>query len=148
MGARRAFVLVMDGVGAGAAVDADAFGDAGADTLGHVCRAAGGLSAAAPGAPRPGRRRPARGGRRARRAAGALVGRLAERSAGKDTTTGHWELMGLRTDQALPVYPDGFPPEIMEPFARRTGRAWLGNAPASGTEVIERSARSTCARAR
>jgi phosphopentomutase len=134
---RRAAVLVMDGVGAGAAVDADAFGDAGADTLGHVARAAGGLrvprlerlglgcvaplqGVAAPEAPE------------------AVVGRLAERSAGKDTTTGHWELMGLRTDRPFPVYPEGFPPEVMEPFAAAAGRGWLCNRPASGTEVIER----------
>ncbi len=134
---RRAVILVMDGVGVGAAVDADAFGDAGADTLGHVCRSAGGLAlpqleglGLGGVAPLPGLAE--------LDAPSALVGRLAERSAGKDTTTGHWELMGLRTTTALPVYPDGFPPQIMAPFAERTGRGWLCNAPASGTEVIDR----------
>jgi phosphopentomutase len=134
---RRAVVLVLDGVGVGAAVDAHAFGDAGSDTLGNVARAVGelrlprlarlglGLLAPIPGvAPVE---RPA-----------AIAGRLAERSAGKDTTTGHWELMGLVTERPPPTYPRGFPPEVMVPFAQRTGRGWLCNAPASGTEVIER----------
>jgi phosphopentomutase len=134
---RRAVVLVMDGVGVGAAVDAEAFGDAGSDTLGHVCGAAGGL--ALPTLERLGLGGVAPlAGVAELDAPAALVGRLAERSAGKDTTTGHWELMGLRTETPPPVYPSGFPPEVMDPFAERTGRGWLCNAPASGTEVIER----------
>jgi phosphopentomutase len=134
---RRAVVLVMDGVGAGAAVDADRFGDAGSDTLGNVSRAVGGLRLPTLEGLGLGAVEPLEGVREVG-APTALVGRLAERSAGKDTTTGHWELMGLRTEVPPPVYPDGFPPEVMEPFAAAAGRGWLCNAPASGTEVIER----------
>lgn len=134
----RVLVLVIDGLGAGAAVDADRFGDAGADTLGHVAAAAAGglqvptLERLGLGciAPLAGVGAPAR--------PEAVVGRLAQRSAAKDSATGHWELMGLVSDRPPPVYPHGFPPEVMEPFTAATGRGWLCNAPASGTEVIER----------
>lgn len=129
-------MLVLDGVGAGAAVDADRFGDAGADTLGHVAAAVGGLRVPALERLGLGAIAPLAGVGVPDRPA-ALVGRLAERSAAKDTTTGHWELMGCRTDFAPPTYPDGFPPEVMDAFAAATGRGWLCNAPASGTEVIE-----------
>src|SRR4051812_36485900 len=67
----------------------------------------------------------------------AVAGRLVERSKGKDTTTGHWELMGIVTPQALPTYPHGFPFEVIDPIMHRTGRGVLGNKPASGTEIIE-----------
>ena len=131
-------MIVLDGLGAGAAVDADRFGDAGADTLGHVAAAApGGLSVPALErlglgcvAPLAGVAAPAR--------PDAVIGRLAERSAAKDSAVGHWELMGHVTHRPPPVYPEGFPPQVMERFAAATGRGWLCNAPASGTEVIER----------
>ena len=129
-------MLVLDGVGAGAAVDADRFGDAGADTLGHVAAAVGGLRVPALERLGLGAVAPLAGVAVPDRPA-ALVGRLAERSAAKDTTTGHWELMGRRTDVAPPTYPDGFPPEVMDAFAAATGRGWLCNAPASGTDVLE-----------
>src|SRR5215218_10370560 len=67
----------------------------------------------------------------------AVAGRLIERSKGKDTIAGHWELMGIVTPEPLPTYPHGFPFEIIEEFAHRTGRGVLGNKPASGTEIIE-----------
>ena len=67
---------------------------------------------------------------------GTAHGRLTERSAGKDTTTGHWEMAGIVLDTPFPLYPDGFPPEIIEPFEARVGREVLGNVPASGTEII------------
>jgi phosphopentomutase len=67
----------------------------------------------------------------------AVAGRLVERSKGKDTTTGHWELMGIVTPQAMPTYPHGFPFEVIDPFMHQTGRGVLGNKPASGTEIIE-----------
>src|SRR5262245_44060065 len=67
----------------------------------------------------------------------AVAGRLFERSRGKDTTTGHWELMGIVTPQAMPTYPHGFPDEVIDPFMNRTGRGVLGNVPASGTEIIQ-----------
>jgi phosphopentomutase len=132
----RAVVLVLDGVGAGAAVDADRFGDAGADTLGHVAAAVGGLRVPTLERLGLGAIAPLEGVAAPERPA-ALVGRLAERSAAKDTTTGHWELMGCRTEVAPPTYPGGFPPEVMDALAAAIGRGWLCNAPASGTEVIE-----------
>ena len=67
----------------------------------------------------------------------AIAGRLVERSKGKDTTTGHWELMGVVTPQAMPTYPLGFPDDVIDPFMNRTGRGVLGNKPASGTEIIQ-----------
>ena len=67
----------------------------------------------------------------------AVAGRLLERSKGKDTTTGHWELMGVVTAQAFPMYPHGFPHDVIDPFMHRTGRGVLGNKPASGTEIIQ-----------
>jgi len=67
----------------------------------------------------------------------AVAGRLTERSKGKDTTTGHWELMGVLTPTAFPTYPHGFPDEVIDPFMNRTGRGVLGNKPASGTEIIQ-----------
>ena len=63
--------------------------------------------------------------------------RLTEVSAGKDTTTGHWELTGVQLDQPFPLYPHGFPAELMAEFEARIGRGWLGNYPASGTEIIK-----------
>jgi phosphopentomutase len=129
-------VLVLDGVGVGAAVDADRFGDAGADTLGHVAAVVGGLRVPALERLGLGAIAPLAGVGVPDRPS-ALVGRLAERSAAKDTTSGHWELMGCRTDVAPPTYPDGFPAEVMDAVAAATGRGWLCNAPASGTQVLD-----------
>ena len=132
----RACVIVLDAVGAGALPDADEFGDEGSDTLGNVARAVGGLDL-------PTSRRSAsatsRRSRAARRRPGApaVAGRLIERSKGKDTTLGHWELMGIVTPQALPTYPHGFPHDVIDPFMHRTARGVLGNKPASGTEIIQ-----------
>jgi phosphopentomutase len=67
----------------------------------------------------------------------AVAGRLVERSKGKDTTIGHWELMGIVTPQPLPTYPHGFPHDVIDPFMHRTARGVLGNRPASGTEIIQ-----------
>jgi phosphopentomutase len=133
----RAVVLVLDGVGVGAAADAGRFGDAGADTLGHVAAAAGGLRLPALERLGLGNVAPIAGVAPAARP-DAVAGRLAERSAAKDSATGHWELMGLVTERPPPTYPDGFPPAVMDAFAAATGRGWLGNAPASGTEILER----------
>ena len=133
----RVVVLVMDGVGAGAAVDADRYGDEGSDTLGNTARAVGGLRLPILERLGLGCVLPLAGVADVARPE-AVVGRLAERSAGKDTTTGHWELMGLRTDRPFPTYPDGFPDEVMDAFSAATGRGWLCNRPASGTEVIDR----------
>jgi phosphopentomutase len=133
--ARRAFVLVIDACGAGELPDAAEYGDAGANTLGHVAEASGGLElpalealglgsimplAGAPPAPDP-----------------VLHGRLHPLGPGKDTITGHWELMGAVTPVPLRTYPDGFPEEVLDRLREATGRGVLCNRPYSGTEVIE-----------
>ena len=132
----RACVIVLDAVGAGELPDAAEFGDVGSDTLGNVARAVGGLDlpnleALGLGNVEPLEGCPPQPG------APAVAGRLVERSRGKDTTTGHWELMGIVTPQAMPTYPHGFPFEVIDPFMHRTGRGVLGNKAASGTEIIE-----------
>jgi phosphopentomutase len=132
----RACVIVLDAVGAGALPDADAFGDEGSDTLGNVARAVGGLDlpnleALGLGNVEPLEGCPPQPG------APAIAGRLVERSKGKDTTTGHWELMGVVTPHPMPTYPHGFPHDVIDPFMHRTGRGVLGNKPASGTEIIQ-----------
>ncbi|MGB9885901.1 MAG: phosphopentomutase [Moorellales bacterium] len=131
----RAAVIVLDSVGVGALPDADRYGDAEANTLGHVAEAVGGLNLPHLGRLGLGNIVPIRGVR-PEPCPRAHYGKMAERSAGKDTTTGHWELMGLVTEQPFPVYPQGFPPEIIEPFEKAIGRRVLGNRPASGTEII------------
>jgi phosphopentomutase len=132
----RAIIVVLDSVGAGALPDADQYGDAGSDTLGNVSRAVGGLTMPNLGAMGLGNVDSILGVPPVKRPA-ASWGRCAELSAGKDTTTGHWEMMGLRLDTPFPTYPDGFPPEVMEAFERKTGLGWLGNRTASGTEIIQ-----------
>jgi len=132
----RACVIVLDAVGAGALPDADEYGDEGSDTLGNVARAVGGLDlpnleALGLGNVEPLEGCPPQPG------APAVAGRLVERSKGKDTTTGHWELMGVVTPQAMPTYGHGFPHDVIDPFMHRTGRGVLGNKAASGTEIIE-----------
>jgi phosphopentomutase len=132
----RACVIVLDAVGAGSLPDAERFGDEGSDTLGNVARVVGGLDlpnleALGLGNVEPLEGCPPQPG------APAVAGRLLERSGGKDTSVGHWELMGIVTPQALPTYPHGFPFEVIDPFMHRTGRAVLGNRPASGTEIIQ-----------
>jgi phosphopentomutase len=132
----RVCVLVCDSWGVGDAPDAGAYGDSGSDTLANTARAVGGLHL-------PNFEGLGLGyltaieGVAARAEPGAGYGRATERSAGKDTTTGHWEMMGIRLDRPFPLYPDGFPPEIIEPFEATIGRRVLGNRPASGTEIIE-----------
>src|ERR687883_1419612 len=132
----RACVIVLDAVGAGALPDADAYGDEGSDTLGNVARAVGGLDLPNLEALGLGNVEELEGCR-PQPGAPAVAGRLLARSKGKDTTTGHWELMGVVTPQALPTYPHGFPHDVIDPFMHRTGRGVLGNKPASGTEIIQ-----------
>jgi phosphopentomutase len=132
----RACVIVLDAVGAGALPDASDYGDEGSDTLGNVAKAVGGLDlpnleALGLGNVEPLEGCPPQPG------APAVAGRLAERSKGKDTTTGHWEMMGIVTPQPMPTYPHGFPHDVIDPFMHRTGRGVLGNKPASGTEIIQ-----------
>jgi phosphopentomutase len=132
----RACVIVLDAVGAGALPDAADFGDEGSDTLGNVARAVGGLDLPSMEALGLGNVEPLQGCP-PQPGAQAVAGRLVERSKGKDTTTGHWELMGVVTPTAMPTYPHGFPHDIIDPFMHRTGRGVLGNRPASGTEIIQ-----------
>ncbi|RJQ28256.1 phosphopentomutase [Candidatus Parcubacteria bacterium] len=133
---RQAVTIVLDGVGAGELPDAGRYGDRGASSLSNTARAVGGLRLPALQALGLGGVAPIRGVEPAARPA-ASFGRMAALSPGKDSTTGHWELMGCALREPFPVYPDGFPPEIIAAFERRVGRAVLGNRAASGTEIIE-----------
>jgi phosphopentomutase len=130
-------VIVLDAVGAGALPDASEYGDEGSDTLGNVARAVGGLDLPNLEALGLGNVEPL-AGCPAQPGAPAVAGRLLERSKGKDTTTGHWELMGVVTPQPMPTYPHGFPHDVIDPFMHRTGRGVLGNEAASGTEIIQK----------
>lgn len=132
----RCVVLVLDGLGVGALPDAGRYGDEGSATLQNTARAVGGIGlptlqrlglgnvVAVEGVPPAARPL-------------ACFGRIAERSAGKDSTTGHWELAGLVLDRPFPTYPRGFPPEVLEAFERAIGTRTLGNRPASGTQILE-----------
>lgn len=133
---KRVILIILDGLGVGALPDAREYGDEGSDTLGHIAEAVGGLTLPHLERLGLGRLGPYPGlGRQAHRAGG--FGRMAERSKGKDTTTGHWEMMGGIVEKPFPVYPEGFPPEVIGPFKKAIGRDILGNRPASGTEIIQ-----------
>ena len=118
---RRAAIIVLDGVGIGPAPDAEAYGDAGSNTLGNVARVAGGLSLPELEAFGLGRCASIRGIDPVR-SPKAAHGICEPASPGKDSTTGHWEICGLVLETPFPTYPRGFPPEIIDEFARRTGR--------------------------
>jgi len=128
-------VIVCDSLGVGEAPDAGDYGDQGADTVGHTAAALGGLTLPTLAAWGFGRLTGIAGVPPLEPGA-AVVARMAERSAGKDTTTGHWEMMGVVLERPFPTYPDGFPPEVIDAFAAAIGRQVLGNRPASGTEII------------
>lgn len=131
----RAILIVLDGLGVGGAPDADRYGDTGSDTLGNMAAVTGGLDV--PNLARLGLGNVhAIAGVAPAAAPLAAWGRLQEVSAGKDSTTGHWELMGLVTAEPFPTYPDGFPPAVLDEFTRRTGWGVLGNKAASGTAII------------
>lgn len=135
-GGRRAAIVVLDGVGVGEAPDAAAYGDAGSNTLANVARAVGGLDLPHLAALGLGNVQPMMGLAPTAQA-GAAWGTMTPRSAGKDSTTGHWEIAGVHLARPFPTYPGGFPAEVVREFARRTGRRVLGNAVASGTGVLE-----------
>ncbi|AHY47523.1 deoB: phosphopentomutase [Rubrobacter radiotolerans] len=136
MPGRRAIVLVLDGLGAGDAPDAAAFGDEGANTLANTARAVGGLKA--PNLERLGLGNTTQiEGVPPTDEPGGLWGLMVEKSAAKATLAGHWEMMGLILEDPLPTYPEGFPEEIVSRFERETGRGVIGNKPASGTEILE-----------
>jgi phosphopentomutase len=136
---RRVILLVMDGCGVGAAPDAAQFGDFGVNqpnTLAHLAEAVGGLHL--PNLQRLGLGNilPIQGVPPAQPPL-AAYGKMQERSAGKDSVTGHWEMMGVITEEPFPTYPHGFPPEVISAFERAIGTKILGNYPASGTEIIK-----------
>lgn len=132
----RIHLIVLDSVGIGASPDAHLFGDQGADTLGHIGEQMGGLKM-----PNMGRL----GLSNIKEIKGIPVesnpvgvyGMMQESSVGKDTMTGHWELMGLNIANPFKVYPNGFPRELIEELEKRTGRKVIGNKPASGTGIID-----------
>jgi phosphopentomutase len=133
---RRAVVLVLDSAGVGGAPDAAAYGDEGSATLPHVAEVAGPLRLPRLEGLGLGRIVPLRGVAPVAHPVAAF-GRMEERSAGKDSTTGHWELMGVILERPFPTYPDGFPSEIIRAVEAAIGRPVLGNRPASGTAIIE-----------
>lgn len=134
---KRAAIIVLDGLGIGACPDQAAYGDAGSDTLGNTLRAAGKRGLALPNMERIGfgccRPLPHLA---CTSQAVAAYGTALPISHGKDSTTGHWELCGVVLDRAFRTYPDGFPDELLDEFARRTGRQVMGNKAASGTAII------------
>jgi phosphopentomutase len=134
---RRAIILILDGVGIGAADDAATYGDAGSDTLGNLARAVGGLTLPNLETAGLGRVAPIMGVTPATEPEGAW-GSMRPASAGKDSTTGHWEIAGLHLARPFPTYPNGFPREVVDAFVKATGRSVIGNVAASGTEIIDR----------
>lgn len=131
----KVLLLVCDSFGVGEAPDAADYGDRGSNTLGNTARAIGGITAPNLGALGLSLVTPVQGVA-PRADPGTAHGKMRERSAGKDTTTGHWEIAGLIVERPFPTYPDGFPPKVIEPFERGVGLQVLGNRPASGTEII------------
>ncbi len=131
---KRVFLVVLDSVGAGMLPDAAMYGDEGANTLGHIIER---IEPSLPNLENMGLGLlPGVGGNLPQNGAGAY-GRAAELSAGKDTTTGHWEIAGLKLEKPFPTYPDGFPPEVMDAFEAAIGTKTLGNYPASGTAILD-----------
>src|SRR5690349_3048237 len=131
----RVFLIVLDSVGVGELPDAHLYGDEGSDTLGNISRA---VPLALPNLRALGLPRVAKvaGMADVERPLGAY-GRMAEKSAGKDSVTGHWEMTGIVLDRPFPTFPHGFPPEVIAEFERRIGRRTLGNYAASGTVIID-----------
>jgi phosphopentomutase len=136
---RRAAIIVLDGVGIGAAPDAVQYGDVGSNTLGNVARAVGGMDLPNLTAVGLGNIAALEGVPPNEKPSGAW-GLMVPKSAGKDSTTGHWEIAGVHLPKAFPTYPNGFPRSVVDEFARRTGRAVIGNVVGSGTAVIDRFA--------
>lgn len=133
---KRVFLIVLDSVGIGEAPDAKEFNDVGADTLGHIAEHMGGLTM--PNMAKlglsnireikgiPVQNQPL-----------AYYTKMQEASNGKDTMTGHWEIMGLKIEQPFQVFPDGFPDDLIQELEEKTGRKIIGNKPASGTEILD-----------
>ncbi len=134
---KKAVVLVLDGVGIGEMPDAADYGDSGSDTLGNTARAVGGLSLPNLQKMGLGNIHPVSGIKPVSSPI-ASWGKLSEMSKGKDSTTGHWEMMGLVSSVAMPTFPSGFPTAFIDEFSLACGHAILGNEVASGTEIIQR----------
>jgi phosphopentomutase len=134
---KRAIIIVLDGVGIGAAPDAAAYGDVGSNTLGNVARAVGGMRLPHLERAGLGNIAPLAGVATMDAPTGAW-GLLVPASAGKDSTTGHWEIAGVHLPRPFPTYPNGFPAAIVDEFAKRTGRGVIGNIAGSGTDIIDR----------
>jgi len=132
---KKAILIVLDSVGIGALEDAASYGDAGADTLGHI------INTCHPDIPNL--MQLGLGNIDSISFSGAVsapegcYGKLKEVSAGKDTTTGHWEISGVQLARPFPTFPNGFPQDFIEAFEKATGRGTLGNKPASGTAILD-----------
>ena len=133
---KRIFLVVMDSVGIGEAPDAEKFGDVGSDTLGHIAEKMNGLHM--PNMEKLGLSniKEIKGLDKAEKPL-AHFGKMAEASNGKDTMTGHWEIMGLHIETPFKTFPNGFPKELLDELEKRTGRKIIGNIPASGTEILD-----------
>jgi len=134
---RRVFLLILDSAGIGELPDAVEFGDVGSNTIGNTAKAIGGLKLPILESFGLGNIAEIKGVLPALRK-GAYYGKMAELSKGKDTTVGHWEMMGVITEQPFPTFPAGFPEEILLEIRERTGVEFIGNYPASGTEIINK----------
>ncbi|WP_173916240.1 phosphopentomutase [Halobacillus sp. Marseille-Q1614] len=132
---KRVFLVVMDSVGIGEAPDAEKFNDKGAHTLGHIAEHMGGLKMPHMGSLGLSNIRPIKGIEKAEQPK-AHYTTMMEASNGKDTMTGHWEIMGLNIQQPFRTFPDGFPDELLNQLKEKTGRGIVGNKPASGTEIL------------
>lgn len=132
---KRVFLIVMDSVGIGEAPDADKFGDKGADTIGHIAEKMNGLKMPNMGKLGLSNISEIKGIEKAEKPM-AFYTKMQEASNGKDTMTGHWEIMGLNIQTPFRVFPDGFPQELISELEARTGRKIIGNKPASGTEIL------------
>lgn len=135
---RKVVLMVTDSLGVGELPDAANYGDAGADTFGHILECCGELNIPNLLKLGFGNIEGVAGGKLAVSSPEGCFGKMAELSRGKDTTTGHWELAGIKTDVPFKTYPQGFPKEFMEVFEKKIGVKCLGNYPASGTEIIEK----------
>jgi phosphopentomutase len=133
---KRIFIIVMDSVGIGEAPDAEKFGDKGADTFGHIAERMNGLNMPNMGKLGLSNIREIKGINKAEKPL-AFYTKMMEASNGKDTMTGHWEIMGLNIQTPFRVFPEGFPDELVKELEKQTGRKIIGNKPASGTEILD-----------
>ena len=134
---KRAIVLILDGVGIGELPDAAAYNDQGSNTLGNLAHSCGGLTLPILEKLGLGNIAPIKGVKPTDKPL-ACFGKMAEKSPGKDSTSGHWELFGLVLKEPFPTYPDGFPDGIIKEFETKIRHRILGNLAASGTEIIKK----------